>query len=512
MPLLRKGIILPAKGIDYSVPSTFIADQNSFSKNMYYYRGELRKRPGKVLVGEAISGGQIMGFGIFEGNTGIKYAIRASKTKIEKYNTSTLAWESISSSDLGGGDDDQINMAMVTEEQILAVTNWINVIRKWIGSGNTAALGGNPPKAKYAAYLSPYLLLAYTNDGISIKPWRVSWSDTGNCENWSSGAAGSLDLGDEPSVIQNILKLNEYAAVYKKDSIWLLNKVSSSDVFQKSCARTGIGLAASRAVIDADGQHYFMSFNDFHTWEGIRPTSIGAAVRDEVFRRIDPNRINRSFALHVQELSEVWFFIPVSGGSWPTEIWKYNYRLGFWYYDTCAELSAAMRWGKVASEAWNDDTPGSWNEALDVWDSGDSIANWEEIILGKVSGYCSKLDYTKADDEGLPVEGVFETKDFIGESLEKKTRWLQIDFWARGSSSAKLYIDYSVNGGDDWTNIPYTSSQAYAELTEKAVHYKFYFDIVSSEIRFRARNAETGEVFYIKAFYPYYLSKEQNRS
>jgi len=512
MPLLRKGVVMPVKGIDYSMPATFIGDQNGFPKNMYYYRGELRKRPGKTLVGSAIEGGQIMGLSKLETNSLVKYAVRTSKTKIQKYNTTTSVWESISISDFSGGDDDFFSFATVTEDGLLIISNLQNVIRKWSGSGNAAALGGNPPKAKFMTYLSPYLLLAYVDDGVSINPWKVQWPDTGNCQQWTGGNSGAQLLSDDASPIQNIMKLNEYAAVYKKESLWILNKVSTTDVFQKNCVRTGIGLAAPRALADADGNHYFMALNDFYMWNAAnQPTPIGTGVRDEVFSKINRNRISRCFAIHVQELTEIWFFVVVAGSDWPTEVWKYNYRNGFWYYDTCLEITAAMKWEKVLSETWDDDTPGSWDEALDVWDSGDSIAAWEEILFGNKDGNTLKLDYTKADDLGVAVEGVFETKDFIGNSLELKSRWLQIDFWSRGSSGARLYVDYSVDAGDTWVNVPYTSSKAYIELTEKPVQYNVYFDVISSEIRFRVRNAESGELFYIKAFFPYYLSKEQRR-
>lgn len=513
MPLLRKGVVMPVKGIDYSMPATFISEQSGFPKNMYYYRGELRKRPGKSIVGSAISDNNpILGLGKFEDNSGIKYAVRASKTALERYNTAASAWQSIADIAFQGDDDDFFHFTTVTEEGIFVVTNGYNNIRKWTGSGNTALLGGSPPKAKFCAYLSPYLLLAHIDDGSSVNPWKVQWPDTGNCQQWTGGSSGSDTLGDEPSPIQNIMKLNEYAAVYKKESLWLLNKVSTSDIFQKTCVRSGIGLGGSRALAEAEGVHYFMSLNDFYQWNAMQPVSIGGPVRDEVFGRIDRNRMNRCFAVHVQELTEIWFFVVISGGDWPTEVWKYNYRNGFWYYDTCAELTAAMKWEKILSEDWNDDTPGSWDEALNIWDSGDSIAAWEEILFGKKDGNTTKLNYNVADDDGVAVEGIFETKDFIGNSLELKSRWLQADFWARGSPGARLYFDYKIDGSDKWVNVPHSSSKAYAELTEDAVQYFFYFDVYASEIRYRVRNAESGEIFYIKAFFPYYLSKEQRRT
>jgi hypothetical protein len=255
-----------------------------------------------------------------------------------------------------------------------------------------------------------------------------------------------------------------------------------------------------------------MALNDFYVWNGMQPNSIGASVRDEVFDKVDRNKMNRCFAIHVQELTEIWFFIIISGDTWPKEVWKYNYRNGFWYVDTCSELTAAIKWEKILSESWDDDNGTKiWDEALDLWDAGDSIADWEEVVFGNKDGNTMKLDYTKADDLGVAVDGVFETKDFIGNSLELKSRWLQIDFWARGSSGAKLYIDYSIDGGSTWINVPYSSSKTYIELTEKPVQYNVYFDVYASEIRFRARNSESGQIFYIKAFFPYYLSKEQRR-
>jgi hypothetical protein len=512
MPLLRKGIVMPVKGIDFSLPATFISDQSGFPKNMYYYRGELRKRPGKTLVGSAISGGQIMGMARLELNTGIKYLVRSSKTAIEKYNTSTLVWEAISASPFTGGDDDFFSFATVTEDGLLIVSNnGIGGLRQWPGYGNTSLLGGSPPKAKFMAYLSPYLLLANVDDGVNINPWKVQWCDTGDCQKWTGGNSGAQVLGDEPSPIMNIVKLNEFAGVYKKDSLWLGQKVSTTDVFQFSCTKTGIGLSASRAIAEAEGIHYFMAANDFYAWNGMQPSSIGAPVREEVFGKIDRKKIQRCFAIHVQELTEIWFFVICAGDSWPKEVWKYNYRNTFWYYDTCSELTAAIKWEKILSETWHDDTPGTWDEALDRWDSGDSIAAWEEVVFGGSDGNTQKIDYTKADDCGSAVEGIFETKDFIGNSLELNTRWLQIDFWARGSPGAKLFVDYSTDGGSIWKNIPYSSSKAYIELTESAVQYHLYFDVYAPQARFRVRNAESGEIFYVRAFYPFYLSKEQRR-
>ena len=127
---------MPVKGIDYAVPSTFISDQSGFPKNMYYYRGEMRKRPGRTVLGAAIEGGQIMGLGKLELNTGVKYLVRVSKTTIEKYNAVSGLWEAIAVTPYTGGDDDFFSFTTIAEDGLLIVSNGVNTLRKWTGAGN----------------------------------------------------------------------------------------------------------------------------------------------------------------------------------------------------------------------------------------------------------------------------------------------------------------------------------------------------------------------------------------
>lgn len=510
MPLLRKGVLMPAKGVDFSVPSKFIDARSGFPQNMRYYRGEMRKRPGKTAYGSAVAdASQIMGIGRLELNDGQKWLVRASKKKIERYNTATSLWEVISASDLTGGDGDLVNFTQVTESGLLIATNGVDNIRKWTGSGNDADLGGSPPKAKYATYLSPYLLLAHIDDGAAVNPWKIQNCDTDSPEVWTGGNTNEYLLSDEPSPIQNIAKLNEYVVAYKKESLYLGYKVDPPDIFRFDCVKTGIGLAAPRSFADAEGYHYFMGMNNFYRWNGGIPDAIGGPVLDEVFSRISRANIGRCHAIHIQELTEIWFFIVTSGYSWPREIWKYNYRFGFWYYDTCLDITAAGKWEKTSTETWDSES-GTWNEALDTWDSGIAIQAWEDIVFGDVNGLVSKLDYDSANDLGVAVESWFISQDYTGDTLEFSKRWLKLDLWAKAQATGtKLYVDYSINEGDTWVNIPYTSSQSYISLGTTYVKTTLYFDIRGEQIRFRFRNAESGEIWYIQNFYPYYLVKEE---
>ena len=388
----------------------------------------------------------------------------------------------------------------------------------WIVRGNGPGAARTPcsvarrPTRKYTAYLSPYLLLAHTDDGVGVSPWRVNWCDTDAPEIWTGGNAGSTLFSDEPSPIRNIAKLNEYVAVYKQASLGLLRKVDPPDIFQPLTVKTGVGLAASRAFADAEGSHYFMGQNDFFVWNGPQVDPIGKAVRDEVFSRINRSKIGRCFAVHIQELQEVWFFVVIAGFDWPREVWKYNYRLGYWFFDTCLDLTAAIKWERTNTLAW-DDAVGTWDQQQTVWDAGVSVAAWEDIIFGHQDGYCSSLDYATTNDRGVAVDSHFITKDFVpGEQalmMELSGRWLQIDVWARGPG--RMYVDYSDDFGDNFINIPYTSSQAYADTDGRMRKYEFYVDVWAPQARFRIRNAELSESLYVQNLTPYYLGREEIR-
>ena len=499
-PLLRKPILIPIEGLDYSKPSTLINDRAGFPKNVRLLKNEIAKRQGKSLYGDTIVSDetQIMGYGTLTLDDGSSYMVRASKDEIEKYNSATSDWVSIADANLTGGNDDLVEFTTVTESGFLIITNGVDKVRKWTGSGNNSALSGDPPKAKYCEYLSPYLLLANVDDG-STYPWKVQWCDTGDPEEWATGNSGSEVLADEPSEIKQIKKMNEYVACYKKNSLWLGRKVATSDVFNFDCIQTGVGLASPRAVIDINGQHYFMGFNDFYIWNGSRLESFGGAVRDVVFSTIDKDNIDRSFAIEVSEDNEIWFFIVESGQSWANAIYKYNYVNGYWYKDDCSNLTAVTRWESVTSKTWADMTT-TWATELSRWGDNVSIAGYKDIIVGDSDGYSYKVDSTTTNDNGTAVSGEWESRDFVADKFEFNKRWLQMDVWAKGPGTLKC--SYSTDYGDNWTSISNLT------LTDEYSKQRVYFDIVAERIRFKFVENSSGGIFYLRNFYPYFLERE----
>ena len=165
-----------------------------------------------------------------------------------------------------------------------------------------------------------------------------------------------------------------------------------------------------------------------------------------------------------------------------------------------------MVWERTSSLTW-EDMSGDWDSQLMRWDDAITIEEWEEIILGRSDGHTLKVDDTTTDDDGSAVAGKHETPDFIGTGLEFKDRWLQLDVWAKGPGTLKLY--YSTDYGESWTGFPSTSNNL--SLTEEYQKFRCYFDVVAERIRFKLVEETSGGTFYLRHIMPFYVSREEAR-
>lgn len=503
MPLLRKPVLKPIVGLNYMDPSTMLNDRGGFSKNMRLYRNTLKKREGKTAYGEAqITGGQVMHLCQYPLESMAIRLIRFSKTAIQKYNTTTGVWDTITGAALTGGNDDFISTCVA--ENKLLISNFVDAIRTYNDAGNTADLvagDGTVPKAKFIEYNEAgYLICAYVSVGGVAFPTRVMWPDIGDITKWGSGNYGSALLRHSPNPIRGLKNLDEFTVAYKKDGIYVGRPVDTSDIIKWDLIKTGMGLMSSRALADHKGRHYGMGLEDFFVFNGIRPESISAdTVQRECYGRLNEEKSNRNFAFLMTEYDEVWFFVVIAGNSWPTEIWKYNYRTGFWYFDTCSELTSATIFYQQSSVAV-DDLPGSVDSLNFRIDDKLLTTDFPIAIIGNDDGYTYKADALVNDDVGVAIDGIWDTPDFAADRFEGYKRWLQLDFEAKGNS---VNVYYSTDLGANWTLIKAKA------LTNQWVTYRIYFDKVAQYIRFRFRNNTLGETFYLRQYYPYFLHREE---
>lgn len=508
MALLRKPDLQPIKGVNYALPPAYIGMGENFPKNSQLFRGELIKRAGRTVVGSSMLGGhKVLHLDVFETTAGIQRLIRCSKRSVERYNAGSGAWENITGVDLSGDETDFFSSCNVTELNLWLFTNNLkNNMRLYTDSGVTRDVGGSPPRAKTIEYLSPYVLAGNLQVAGDAYPQKVEWCNTGQPENWSTGNAGSALLADEPSHIKRIKRLYDYAFVYKEKSVYRGRKVSTSAIFDFGGPfSTGKGLASMRSLASDGSSDFYMGLFDFYQNNGVRVTSIGASVREYIFGRLNRARIDTCFAVHIEQYREIWFYITTSGNDWPTEVWKYSYETGFWYFDTVINCLTAGLYKQTVDLTWDTDTdPPTWDGEIGAWDDQQGGTDAPFPVFGYADGFVDRLNTNASEDRGQAVEWSFETGDYSGlihKGIEYDTEWMQFDVFGRGTGNLKLY--YSIDEGSTWVFI---DTKAFTSATDKMT---FYFHVVSAHIRFRGVVSEKGESGAIRNYTPYFLDQPE---
>jgi hypothetical protein len=502
MASIKLNIPLPIKGLVVDKPGEYVDARAATNiKNMEVNRGIIRKKPGSVQLGSTM-GERIMRF--FEIQVGSSTRLfRVGLTKVEVLNKATGIWSSVTATPLTGTAVDIVNFAfpLLSGSKIVTYTNGIDNIRKCLITGNDADLGGNPPKARFMQAFGPYLVLGYITDTGTTYYSRVQWCDTGLPETWAGGNAGSQDLLDDPEDMTGMGLMGSYLTVHKSNSIYLGQLDSSSSVFRFDRRATGAGAIAGATILQIpSGQQIFLGSEGLHIFDGNSAPLIDAPIQDEIRERLNPLYAYKSHAISVRELDEYWVAVPLDDQTEPTTIYKYNWRSGQIYKDERAALTAMGLYLNIGSNFTWDTMSGSWDSSSLRWSNElNSVLN-PEIIFGDSFGIPSNRTEETYDDNGVAVDAIWDTKDFVCEDfgisdVDTMMRWKGGQLWAKGDS-VSLY--YSIDSGTTWTLI--SNLTLADEYPADDAPLMFYMDVVSSKITFRLRNNLSEKTFSVKKY------------
>lgn len=497
------------QGLDVSKPSEYISAQSaSYLKNVSIDRSLLVKRYGTSARGAVIGGTdvEIMGGREFT-NNGTKYNIRIGLDKIERYNTGTSAWVDITGTDLTGTSEDLIDTAvpLLTGDSILCITNGIDAIRKWTATGNTAALGGTPPIAKFIQEYATYLVCANIQGGTDIDQ-RVQWSDTANPEEWTDGNAGAVDLVEDGEAITGLNVFGNFLCVHKKSSIYLGSLVSTTAIFRFDRKNTEVGTVANGSIINLPtGEQIFLGVDGIHLFNGISAPLIQSPVNDEIRDSLNQAKAHKAWGCLVIEEDEAWIGIPIGDQETGETVYRYNYRSGVLHKDLRPGINTAWR-ASTSSGLTIDEMTEPMDSYTDRFDAGQLGGLAGEIHFGSTTGYTTVQSISSNSDAGVAIPCEWQSKDFVSPDEGQMERWLELQVWARGYGT--LTVEYSTDEGVTWTAMsgsPITLTDTFPSDSAPQI---LYFDVVSSLFRVRFINNTTSDVFEIKKFLLGYLNRE----
>lgn len=513
MPTLN--IPLPIKGLVVDRPGEFVdARSHTAGKNVRVKKSIIETRPGTTSVGSTLSE-RIQRYFELENEDGTTNLIRVGVTDVQKLTKATATWVSVANAALTGTEADQVDYAfpILSGARIATFTNSVDAIRKYTGIGNDADLGGSPPKAKYMEAFGTYLFLAnITNDGSgNAVPYRVQRSDTGDPETWSGGNSGSSDLLLDPGPIMGIKTWGNLLTVHKRESIYVGQLLTTSNVIRFDRKSTGVGTIAFKTILTLPtGEQIFLAVDGIHVFNGITAPLIPSPIQDEIREQLNPAHMDKSEAIIKQEDDEVWISLPLGSQTNPETIYKYNYRLNEIYKDERSNLTAMGLFLSTNDISW-DDAVGTWDEQTAAWDDNVLSDAHLVVILGDSTGVSTKVS-TGSNDNGSAVESQIETKDFTSQDFGDPdfgsfVRWSMLETWAKGTN---LKIEYSTDSGTSWATIDDISLDSdYPTDDDPDI---FYFDVVSTKIRFRFSKDGTSESFTLKKYTLHAIVREKRMS
>lgn len=500
---LRKASLLPVEGLDFTIPAEYIGDRFSpNNQNFRAYRGLLRKRNGSSAFGATL-GERVMAGREFN-REGTLFNIRIGLDEIERYDSGSSAWVNIHGTVLTGGIEDLVDTAvpLLSGKRILVITNGIDNMRQWTGTGNTTDLGGSPPVARFIQEYKTYLVAANIAGGVDVTQ-RVQWSDTAQPNVWSGGNSGAVDLIEDGDDITALTVFSDFLCVHKRSSIYLGSLVSSGQVFRFERKNTRVGTVASNSIVNLPtGEQIFLATDGLRVFNGIQAPLIDAPINDEIRESLNPNHANKAWGVLVRELDEVWIGVPLGSQEVGETVYRFNYLTRRCFKDSRANINAAWRFTQGATFTSWDDTPGTWDSQTTIWNEGSLNPSFPVVMFGDTTGITTSDDDTALDDNGTDINAFFESKDFESDFKGQLSRWQRMELWARGAS---VDIDYSTDRGETWTFIdtyPLSSS-----FPTDAAPINVWFDVVSTKIRFRFRSESDG-LLDIKQFIPYYQPRE----
>ena len=167
----------------------------------------------------------------------------------------------------------------------------------------------------------------------TIDPMLVAFSDQENeldFEPLTTNTAGSLRLSSGSSIIGGV-KARQETLIWTDTALYSMQFIGPPFTFGINLINEGTGLISPKGAITAPNGVYWMSYNNFYSYNGSVQT-LPCSVHNYVFNDIN---LIQSFKIHaftIKDKSEVGWFYCSSGSDEIDRYVIYNYVENLWFY------------------------------------------------------------------------------------------------------------------------------------------------------------------------------------
>jgi hypothetical protein len=165
---------------------------------------------------------------------------------------------------------------------------------------------------------------------------KFSWSAVGDPVDFTSPTSGSAYVYEGSGGIQSIATLTrDTIAVYKSDSIHLIEYVAAPMYFNFRTSMSGAGVYARNGVAQVGNEHIVLTNNGLRKFNGASLEPFGPEI-EPILSQYYPND-NAAFAqlVHDTYANKLWVFLPSAGADWHfIAAFMYSYKDTSWSYQT----------------------------------------------------------------------------------------------------------------------------------------------------------------------------------
>jgi hypothetical protein len=400
---------------------------------------------------------------------------------------------------LTGDLDSQVSVVPVPSNDWLVFTNGLNLPMYFDGTYclTLPNLPANFESCKAVIeYNSSLFMLNTVEAGLNF-PQRVRRTDIGDPTNWSTNLAGYDDLYDGVDIILGGELMGPYLIIYRERSIVRGSYVNTGGkIYQWDTTLEGEGVVSTQAVVNLNAKHIlFANAGIFSYTGGYDIDSIG----DKIFYKIYSNQgdlntsyKNRVFSFYVEELDECWFFYPAGESAIPNTLLRYNVGDDNWSIRTFADgFTGYGFYQTITAHRWVD-LVGSWAAQNWRWNSRTvSTDSPTTHLMGGNLTQVVEYNYYTADDNGVAITAVVETKDFFNKDYS--IRFDSLECYCKG---VDVLVEYSIDSGVHF--------QAFDGLLSASTMTIFNLSrqVICDKIRFRFTSSNPGfELDYITFTY-----------
>lgn len=191
------------------------------------------------------------------------------------------------------------------------------------------------PKAKLIESVSGFVMAFGIVDEIEGDMPDMWWcSALYNHLDWTPDVATNSANGrliDSPGEIRAAKKLGNSIVAYKEKSMYLGHFVGPPVIWQWQQIPGEIGALSHEAVVSIDTAHLFIGSDDFWVFDGSRPVSIGAPIRNWFFENASPQYLHTAQGYYDRKNGLVyWHFANKNSDGGLNDCLVYNVKTHAW--------------------------------------------------------------------------------------------------------------------------------------------------------------------------------------